>query len=71
MDAGKPTPLERIATALERLADHFAPVEEKHEKRPAVLSTAIYDREERERKALRETLRQQESQSPRRVVEKA
>lgn len=40
--------LESIADSLKRLADLYAPVEVKREKRPAVLSTATYSREERE-----------------------
>ena len=47
--------LERIAVALERLA---GPAEEVREApRPATLTTAIYSREERERKELRERLK--------------
>ena len=49
-----------IVISLERLADHFAPVEAQRKKQPAILSTAIYDREERERQKLRETLRAKE-----------
>ena len=49
--------LERIAVSLERLADHFAPKVEDRQSKPAVLGTAIYSAEEREKKALRETLK--------------
>ena len=49
--------LEGIAASLRRLADKFAPVEIPREKRPAILSTATYSREERERQELRETLK--------------
>lgn len=61
--------LQTIAESLKRLADHFAPVEEPRQKRQAVLSTAIYDREERERQKLRETLRAQEPKSAGRTPE--
>lgn len=44
----------RIADSLERLADHFCPVEEKREKRPAVLSKASYTREDKEWKEFRQ-----------------
>jgi len=52
--------LESIAESLKRLADRFAPLEAQRERRPAVLSTAIYDRQERERQELRKTLRSKE-----------
>jgi hypothetical protein len=48
--------LVRIASALERLADHFAPVGKK-ERKPATLGTAAYSEEERERLRGREELR--------------
>lgn len=57
--------LERIASSLERLADKFAPVEKEREKRPAQLSKAIYDREERKREALRKAFREEEPKPPR------
>lgn len=57
-------PLERIARALERLADHFCPEGEKRERRPATLSTATYSREEREREELRKTLRAKKPEPP-------
>lgn len=46
--------LERIAVALERIADHFAPDEPKRERRPAILSTATYHREEKDKKTFEE-----------------
>jgi hypothetical protein len=49
--------LEGIAISLERIADHFDPDEEVVVRRPAVLGTATYTREERERQELREKLR--------------
>ena len=48
--------LSRIAVALERLAEHFAPLEAPREKLPPILSSATYTREERNRKELRERL---------------
>ena len=48
------TAVERIADSAVRMADHFAP--QAKEKRPATLTTAIYSREERERKELRDHL---------------
>lgn len=49
--------LQRIAAAVERIADHFAPVEGSRTRRPAVLTTATYSREERDRQELRAALR--------------
>jgi hypothetical protein len=40
--------LERIAVALERIANHVDPAGRTGERRPAVLSKATYNREERE-----------------------
>lgn len=37
---------ERIAAAVQRLADHFAPEKEKRTGKPALLTTATYKREE-------------------------
>ena len=48
--------IEQCGHALTRLADHFAPVEKPREKRPAILGTATYSREERAGKEVRETL---------------
>jgi hypothetical protein len=45
--------LERIADALERLS----PPKVAHERKPAVLGTATYNPEEREKRELREKLR--------------
>lgn len=61
--------LRRGVVALERLADHFAPIEEPRQKRQAILSTAIYDREERERQKLREALREKEQKQTGRTPE--
>ena len=47
------TELKRIADALTRLADHFAPTVKK-EHAPAHLGTAAYSEEEREAKRLRD-----------------
>lgn len=57
MDAEDRALLERILAAAERLADHFAPIETKRERKPATLSTAAYTREERDRQEVRATLR--------------
>jgi len=62
MDAEALAILERICVALERLADVCAPEEIKRERRPAVLSTAKYTREERDREELRKTLRSKKPQ---------
>lgn len=40
--------LERIAVALERIADKYAPKAEAKTPRPATLTDAVYKREERE-----------------------
>jgi len=47
----------RIADYLKRLADHIAPEQKERPKHTAVLGTATYTREEREKKELVETLR--------------
>jgi dTDP-4-amino-4,6-dideoxygalactose transaminase len=60
--------LQTIAESLKRLADQFAPVEEPRQKRQAILSTAIYDREERERQKLREALREKEQKPEGRIT---
>lgn len=59
--------LHSIAESLRRLADRFAPVEEKSEKRRAVLSKAIYNREEREAERRRQAARIEEQESQRRT----
>jgi len=64
MDAGDSAILERIAVAVERLAEHIAPLQVTREKRPATLTSATYTREERERQQLAETLKRKEAQSP-------
>ena len=46
--------LTRVAVALERLTDHFAPAKERRAKLPPILSSATYTWEERNRKELRE-----------------
>ena len=58
MEDARTDALIRIANALDRLADRFCPEKAKVEKRPAVLTTATYNREERERKAFREGQKQ-------------
>lgn len=63
MDAAELQLFARLVTAVERLADHFAPIEAPKPKRPAVLHTAIYDREERERENRRKAARGEEPQS--------
>lgn len=65
IDADTLSALQSIAASLQRLADRHAPVEEPRQKREATLSTAIYDREDRQRQELRKALRQQEPQPPR------
>lgn len=49
--------LQRIAVALERLADHFAAAGGPRKPKPAILSTATYSHQERERQELRAALR--------------
>jgi hypothetical protein len=61
MDAETLELLRRGVLALEKLAG----IEKPHEKRPAVLSTAIYDREEREREKRRKAARIKEQEPPR------
>jgi hypothetical protein len=58
--------LQSIADSLRRLAERYCPEEAPKEKRPAVLSTAIYDREERERENRRKAawLKEHEPQGP-------
>ena len=46
-----------INDSLLRLADHFAPKKDERQRHTAVLGTATYTREEREKKELREKLR--------------
>jgi hypothetical protein len=46
--------LTRIAVAFERMADHFAPAQK--ERKPAVLGSAAYSEEERERLQLKSEL---------------
>lgn len=58
------TLLERGVLALERLADHFAPAGDTREKRPAVLGTATYTREEKGRKELRAAFGKQKQEPP-------
>jgi hypothetical protein len=48
--------LSRIADALTRLADHYAPAR-RTEHKPAILGTATYSEEERERLQLKESLK--------------
>jgi hypothetical protein len=69
MDAETSSLLQRLVVACERIADHFAPVVENRERKPATLSNAIYARDERERARLRETFREQKPQPPRRAFE--
>ena len=56
--------IERGVLALERLADHFAPPESQRERNPAVLGTAKYTREEKDREEFRKTFRQQKPEPP-------
>jgi hypothetical protein len=64
IDADTEVLLERIATALERIANHLEPTEEKREKRPAVLSTATYSEAEREKVSLAASLREKAPKEP-------
>ena len=64
IDAETLDTLERIAVALERLANHFAPQQQKREPRPATLSTASYTREEREWKDWKAGRSQEQAGSP-------
>jgi hypothetical protein len=57
LDAETADLLRRGVVALERIADHLAPIETQRERKPATLSTAKYTREEREREEVRATLR--------------
>lgn len=61
MDATERKFAERIAVALERIADHLAPVVQDRERKPATLSTAKYTREERDKEEVRATLRGEKS----------
>jgi hypothetical protein len=69
MDADTRELLQRLVVACERIADHLAPVVENRERHPATLTTAIYDRDERERSRLGETLRRKEPIEERRTFE--
>jgi hypothetical protein len=60
--------LERIAVAIERVADHLAPKAAKAVRQPATLSTATYSREERERQELRDTLHKKTSKLKSRIT---
>jgi hypothetical protein len=55
--------LQRIADALTRLADHFAP-RVKKERGPATLGTAAYSEEEREKLRLRDDLKSKAASPP-------
>lgn len=57
--------IQRGVVALERLADHFAPLARKREKLPAILSKAIYDPKEREIEKRRKAARIQIQDSQR------
>lgn len=58
LNARESDDLHRIADALCRLADKYAPTVKKEHK-PAIIRTAAYSEEERERLKLRETLKNQ------------
>lgn len=62
LDAETSALLHRAVVALERLADHFAPIEAQRERKPATLSKATYTREERDRQEVRATLRGEKPQ---------
>lgn len=53
-----------IHKSLLRLAEHFAPVSPERPKHTAVLGTATYNREERERIALRKALKGEKAPTP-------
>jgi hypothetical protein len=53
--------LNRIAVSLERISGQHAPKPELRERRPAILTTATYTREERDKKELREHLKTKDS----------
>lgn len=55
LDAEVLSLIERGVVALERIAEHLAPIIETRERSPAVLGTAFYTREEKDRKELRQT----------------
>jgi hypothetical protein len=56
--------LERIALALERLVEKYAPSQDRHQKKPAILSKALYSREERETELRRKASRGEEPEPP-------
>lgn len=62
LDAETTSLLERLVVALERIANHIAPLEGKRQIKPATLSTAAYTREERDRLEVRATLRGEKPQ---------
>jgi hypothetical protein len=58
--------LRRMAESLEKLAEAFAPLElQPRERKPAILSTAKYTREEQKREELRQTFGGQKPEPPR------
>jgi len=57
MDADTIKILGRILVAVERIAEKLAPEEASRERLPATLTSAVYSREERERKELRQRLK--------------
>ena len=59
--------LERICVAAERIASVLDPPH-RQERRPAILSTAIYSQEERDRETLRQSLDKKAAQSKRRAA---
>lgn len=62
LDAETTSLLERLVVALERIANHFAPLEGKRQIKPATLTTAAYTREERDRLEVRAALRGEKPQ---------
>lgn len=56
--------LEEIAQILRVLVAHFVPVKSQRPKHTAVLGTATYNREERERIALRKALKGEKAPTP-------
>lgn len=64
LDAETTSLLERLVVALERIANHLAPVETQRERKPAVLSQAAYTRDERDKQEVRATLRGEKPKPP-------
>jgi hypothetical protein len=61
LDAETAKLIERGVVALERIAEHLAPINETRERQPATLGNAKYSREEKDREEFRKAFGSKES----------